>query len=164
MREDLIHVAIRRFIPPLGWQLIAGQYPSGSDDALPALNIVDPTVARDQSPDPRRHAADKQVPDLVAYKAGVMLLIEMKPRFSAEDEAKLIGLLTYRRADLLLALDAFLTVRRIALPTPTSQLIFVPCLGFGAGSRYVPHPDFCYFLVRDLNTVDFIGNAVVPVL
>ena len=35
-----------------GWRLIAGQYPGGSDDELPALNIVDPTVARDNSPIP----------------------------------------------------------------------------------------------------------------
>lgn len=164
MREDLIHVAVRRFVRARGWTPIAGQYPNGSDDELPALYIVDPTVARDNSPDPRRHAADKQVPDLVAYKAGIMLLIEMKPRFSAEDEAKLIDLLTNRRGDLLMALDALVTVRRIALPTLVSQLTFVPCLGFADGSRYTPHQDFCYFLVRDLNTVTFVGNAVVPVL
>jgi Holliday junction resolvase len=163
MREDLIHVAVRRFVRAQGWTLIAGQHPNGSDE-LPTLYIVDPTVARDNSPDPRRHSAEKQVPDLVAYKAGIMLLVELKPRFSAEDEAKLLDLLTNRRGDLLLALDAFLTVRRITLPTPTNQLTFVPCLGFADGSRYTPHRDFCYFLVRDMNTVTFVGNAVVPML
>src|SRR5260370_4447756 len=121
MREDLIHVAIRRFLAAQKWTLLAGQYPDGSDD-LPALNIVDPTVARDQSPDPRRHSANKLVPDLVAYKGRIMPLIEMKPRYSEEDEAKLIDLLFNRRASLLLALEAFLTVHPIPLTRPVDKL------------------------------------------
>jgi hypothetical protein len=163
MREDLIHVAIRRFLAAQKWTLLAGQYPDGSDD-LPPLNIVDPTVARDQSPDPRRHSVNKVVPDLVAYQAPIMPLIEMKPRYSEEDEAKLIDLLLNRRANLLLALEAFLTVHPIPLTRPVDELIFVPCLGFAADSIYPPHPGFCYFKVRDINTVDFVGNVILPAL
>lgn len=164
MREDLIHVAVRRFLRQSDWQLIAGQYPNGSDDELPTLYIVDPTVARDRSPDPRRHALDKIVPDIVAYARGILLLAEHKPRYSLEDEKKLENLLTLRRADLILALRALVDSGRVVIPIPVEQLIFVPCLGFAANSRFTPNSSFCYFKVRDLNNVDFVGNALVPSL
>lgn len=163
MREDLIHVAIRRFLSAHGWTLIAGQYPNGSDE-LPALFITDPTVARDKSPDPRRHAADKIVPDLVSNKAFIMLLIEIKPGYSPSDQEKLLNLLNNRRTDLVLALTAFLTVRRIPLEAALDELIFVPCLGFAANSRYTKHPTFCYLKVHDINKVEFEGNVVLPEL
>lgn len=164
MREDLIHVAVRRFLRQRGWQLIAGQYPNGSDDELPALNIVDPTIARDRSPDPRRHALDKIVPDIVAYNRSILILAEHKPRYSVEDELKLENLLTLRRADLMLALRMLVESGRATIPVTVEQLVFVPALGFAANSRYTPNPNFCYFKVRDLNDVDFVGNAIVPAL
>lgn len=162
MREDLIHLAVRRSLRRSGWQLVAGQYPNGSDDELPTLHIVDPAVACDRSPDPRRHALDKIVPDIVAYARGILFLAEHKPRYSLEDEKKLQYLLTLRRADLILALKALANSGRAAIPTPVEQLVFVPCLGFAANSRYIPNPNFCYFKVRDLDDVEFVGNTVVP--
>lgn len=164
MREDLIHLAVRKFLSRSGWQLIAGQYPGGSDDELPILNIVDPKVARDRSPDPRRHSLDKVVPDIVAYARGVMLLAEHKPRYSFEDEEKLEKLLALRRADLILALKKLIDSGRAAIDVPVEQLVFVPGLGFAANSRYKPNPDFCYFKVRGMDDVEFVGNTVVPIL
>jgi hypothetical protein len=164
MREDFIHVAVRNLLKGNNWQMVAGQYPNGSDDELPALNIVDPTVACDRSPDPRRHALDKIVPDVAAYARGIMILAEHKPRYSAEDEQKLENLISTRRADLLLALDALVQCGRVTLATPVNQLVFVPALGFAAGSRYTPNSRFCYFEVRDLNNTNFVGNAVIPAL
>ena len=164
MREDLIHVAVRRFLRQSNWQLIAGQFPNGSDDELPTLNVVDPTVACDGSPDPRRHALDKIVPDIVAYNRGILLLAEHKPRYSPADEKKLEGLLTERRADLILALKALVEGGRVTISTPIDRLVFVPCLGFSASSRYTHNPNFCYFKIRDIDNVDFVGNTIVPTL
>jgi hypothetical protein len=161
MREGFIHVAVRRFLVRNGWQLIAGQYPNGSDDEVPALYVVDPAVARDRSPDPRRHSSDKIVPDIVALSRGILLIAEHKPKYSAEDEKKLINLLTLRRADLISALRSLTEGGRAIIPVPIEDLIFIPCLGFAAGTSYVNNPDFCYFKVHDLDDVEFVGNSMV---
>ena len=67
--------------------MIAGEYPNGSDDELNVLSISDPTVARDNSPDPRRHSFGEIIPDLIAYKDDVILIIEAKPNYSVDDTA-----------------------------------------------------------------------------
>ena len=161
LREDVIHFSVRRFLRENGWLLIAGQYPDGSDDELPSLNIMDPMLARDNSPDPRRHSQNKIVPDLVSNKGDIILIIEMKPSYSYEDEHKLIDLLEDRQEDLLVALEDLRMNRAISLMAPLRELSFVPCLAFGASSRYPRNPDFCYFKVWDLHSLDFEGNAIV---
>lgn len=162
MREDIIHYSVRQFLKNAGWQLIAGQYPDGSDDELPPLNIVDKALARDNSPDPRRHSMNKYVPDLVACKQRLVLLIEMKPTYSLSDEQKLETLISERYQDLLSALDDLIRQRRVKLTFPLGEISFVPCLGFGVSSSYKPNPDFCYFRVSDTLSVVFNGNANLP--
>ena len=76
LREDAIHLTIRKELKKRGWKLIAGEYPNGSDDELHSLKVVDPFFARDESPDHRRHSINKLVPDLVAYKDSSFLIIE----------------------------------------------------------------------------------------
>lgn len=97
--ESYVHVAMREFLKKEGWLLIAGEYPNGSDDELNVLSISDPTVARDHSPDPRRHSRGEIVPDLVAYKNGTILIVEAKPKYSLDDKYKLIDLLSTKRID-----------------------------------------------------------------
>lgn len=164
IREDLVHVAVRRFLRASAWRLIAGQYPNGSDDELPPLNIMDPLLARDDSPDHRRHSKNKFVPDLVAYQSSVMLVIEMKPAYSFPDEQKLITLLSQRRNDLISSLNNLQRLRRLEFDQPIEEITFVPSLAFGASSKYQAKPDFCYFRVVDLSNVIFDGNSLVPSL
>jgi len=54
--EGHIHLAMRQILIAQGWSLIAGELPGGSDHDLYPLNVVDPALARDRSPDPRRHS------------------------------------------------------------------------------------------------------------
>jgi len=136
VRQDIIHFSVREFLRNAGWQLVAGQFPNGSDNELPPLNVLDPTLARDNSPDPRRHSMNKYVPDLVAYKQRIMLLIEMDTHYSLKDERKLEILISQRRSDLLSALEDLVSMRRVVLPAPIDQIVFVPCLGFGPPMRY----------------------------
>jgi len=68
---------------------------------------MDPLLCGDACPDPSRHSENKLVPDLFAWKPGYLLVIEMKPSFSVQDEQKLISLLTTRRNHLHLALETF---------------------------------------------------------
>jgi Holliday junction resolvase len=155
MNEGIVHVAVRQALKDGGWRLIAGQYPGGSDDELPILNIVDPTVACDNSPDPRRHSGNKLVPDLVALKKSILLIVEIKPRYSRADENKLQHLLGERRQHLYLALRKFSRDRGQSELSKPEKLIIVPCLGFAATSRYVRNPQFAYLLVHDLQKVQF---------
>lgn len=162
LREDVIHYSVREFLREAGWKLVAGQYPDGSDDELAPLNVVDPELARDNSPDHRRHSKNKLVPDLIACHENVMVVIEMKPSYSPEDEAKLLRLLNERMRDFLTALKAFVALRRIALPEPIEDFSFVPCLGFSATSTYSRRDDFGYFLVSEPMGVIFEGTNLVP--
>ena len=125
---------------------MAGQYPSGSDDALPCLNVVDPSLARDQSPDHRRHSANKLVPDLVARLATDLLVVEMKPLYDPADEAKLIDLAGPRRLDFDSALDRLIARRRWAAPRTSACRLHL-CLGFTAGFAFPRHDGLCYLLV-----------------
>ncbi len=137
LSETGIHIAARRLLKGEGWQLIAGQYPGGSDDECSPLYILDPTVARDNSPDPRRHSSNKQVPDIVALRGQAIMIVEAKPNYSPEDRAKLMDLVMTRRADLRSALSERLT--RLGL-SPPSALQPIPCLAFREGAG-APWPD-----------------------
>ena len=160
MREDLIHLAVRRFLTHMGWQLIAGQFPDGSDE-IPPLNVVDPILAHDNSPDHRRHSMNKFVPDLVACRGRLILIIEMKPDYSFKDEKKLQELLTSRRPDLITALKALISKHKLDIPIAVEELSFIPCLGF-EHAHYTRNPLFCYFRVKDLASVTFDGNEALP--
>jgi len=162
MREDIIHYAIRQFLKRKNWSLVAGQYPDGSDDELPPLNVMDPSLARDNSPDHRRHSMNKLVPDLVACKGNVMQIIEMKPAYSHSDAVKLQELTTYRRNDLLAALNELKDVRRVYFSSAIDSFNFVPCLGFSGNTSKKLNKEFCYYIVSDIENVTFIGNKMIP--
>ena len=153
LREDEIHYACREYLRSSGWTLLAGQYPDGTDDELFALNVLDPTFARDDSPDPRRHSKNKLSPDIVAIKGSLVLLIELKPTYDKRDEAKLLHLLGPRRNDLISALEAIFKIRKIALPNSAQELVLLPTLGFSYASDYPPNKAFCYLRVRSLSDV-----------
>lgn len=163
MREDLVHLAVRGALKSAKWTLIAGQFPNGSDDELMTLSVTDPSLARDNSPDHRRHSLNELVPDLLACKSHIILIIEMKPEYSPDDERKLKLLLESRIDDFRRALREF-DSRYKKLSLPVDQFIFVPCLGFDSRERYPANENFCYFEVTGLSSVRFKGNKVVPTL
>ncbi|WP_226655858.1 hypothetical protein [Pseudalkalibacillus hwajinpoensis] len=133
--ESFIHVGMRYFLKKEGWQLISGQFPGGSDDELYELSIVDPTVAKDNSPDPRRHSKDEIVPDLIAYKNNMILIVEAKPYYSIEDRDKLIYLLNERNKDLHQALSKFIRERKITGLPSLKEVTFAPVLAFSAKAK-----------------------------
>lgn len=153
LTEGLIHLATRRYLRTGGWLLIAGQYPGGSDDDLHTLYIVDPTVARDNSPDPRRHSVGKLVPDIVALRDRKLLIVEAKPGYSVEDRAKLIYLLRDRRADLLASLRKFADERRLTQLLPLETLKLIPAQAFAADARAPEDEEVVHILVKDLTHV-----------
>lgn len=155
MTEGYIHVAMREFFKRQGWLLIAGQFPGGTDDELKVLNIVDLELAKDNSPDPRRHSKGKFVPDLLVMKGNEVLVIEAKPRFSMDDRDKLIELLYYKNTELITAFGKFVSERSINITCDFSEIIFTPCLAFSKGSKpKLVDPEFKYLLVKDLENAE----------
>lgn len=138
--EGYIHVGMRSVLRAKGWELIAGEYPGGSDHELYPLNVVDPAVARDRSPDPRRHSQGELIPDLVALKDRTLLLAEAKPRYNEPDRLKLLNLVTARRDHLIAALRKFAVERARLNLLPVEELTFAPTLVFSATAK-APQPD-----------------------
>lgn len=161
VREDVVHYAVRRFLKQYGWHLLAGQYPNGSDDEIPCLNVMDPGLACDNSPDSRRHSKNKLVPDLLAYRDGILLIIEMKPRYDAKDEKKLEYLLHERRADFLSSLRRLAETKGYVFSCPVEDLVTIPCLGMSTGVLCPHRSDYAYFTVVDPETVFFRGNTML---
>ena len=144
-REDFIHFHMREGLRELGWLLLAGQYPNGSDDELMALSILDPLLARDRGPDPRRHSQNKLVPDLVALQGSNLLVVEAKPSYDLQDEAKLVTMAASRRGDFDKALQPFLL--RFGVADNPSALSFLPCLAMSDGASFPRRAGFLYLFV-----------------
>ena len=156
--EGHIHVAMRKFLAQQGWLLFAGEYPGGSDHQLYPLNVVDPTLACDASPDPRRHSLGELIPDIVALRGDDLLIGEAKVLYNQDDRDKLVLLLTERRRDLLLALQKFAQERRVPDLLPVERLVMHPVLIFRATTDAPPLPsDFSYLRIVNKTDAYFEG-------
>ena len=161
--EALVHKAMRQALKADGWSLIAGEFPGGSDHELYPLNVVDPSVARDRSPDPRRHSQGEMIPDLVALKGRKLAVIEAKIRYNAADDEKLRVLMTERQADFINALEEFAQRYDHNSLFPINTLEIHQVLAFVAGGRSpTPRDDLSYLLVSTLNTFEFHGRLGHP--
>lgn len=152
--ETYVHVAIRAFLKKEGWALIAGQYPGGSDDELHVFNIFDPALAKDSSPDHRRHSYGKLVPDLIAYKDNKILVIEAKPEYSLSDKEKLEYLLGEKREDFLSHFTKYAEERGFPTILPLSNKVIIPALAYLAEFSG-PKNDAASLVVEDLERVRF---------
>lgn len=157
--ESQIHVCMRDYLKRQGWQLVAGEYPGGSDHELYPLNVVDPALARDESPDPRRHSVGELIPDIVALLDRTLLIGEAKPRHDDKDQAKLMSLLNERKSHLLLALKKFAQERRIPELLPVTGLDIHPVLVFPSDVLAPsPPPGFSYLRIVDQGEAYFEGK------
>lgn len=152
INESYVHVAMREYLKKAGWLLIAGEFPNGSDDELNVLSISDPFVARDNSPDPRRHSNGELVPDLVAYKDDIVIIIEAKPAYSIDDKDKLIDLLTHKRNRLISSLKKFASGKQQFYGIDFDRVEYKPVLAFSNPSFKVPCIDegFGHLYVKSL--------------
>ncbi|MCC6553434.1 MAG: hypothetical protein IT372_10505 [Polyangiaceae bacterium] len=156
--EGHVHVAMRKFLSRQGWRLVAGEYPGGSDHQLYPLNVVDPTIACDRSPDPRRHSLGELVPDLVALRDRDLFIGEAKLRYDEGDRVKLALLLGERRSDLLAALRKFARERGVPELLPVETLVMRPALIFMSNADAPPPaPDFTYLRIVSQNDAYFEG-------
>lgn len=150
--EGHIHVAMRKILAEQGWLLVAGEFPGGSDHELYPLNVVDPILARDGSPDHRRHSLGELIPDLVALRGRYLFIGEAKVRYDADDRIKLELLLSKRREHFLNALRKFSKERRIPELLPVETLVLCPTLVFKADNSIVPPPSDALSYLRIVNS------------
>lgn len=156
--EGFVHVAMRSIVRQAGWELIAGEYPGGSDHELYPLNVIDPNVARDNSPDCRRHSLGELIPDLVALKGRDLLIAEAKVCYNLADQEKLVNLLSKRRSDLEAALRKFAVERGFDNLLPIETLCIYPLLVFVKYDNAPPPiANFSHLLVETLNSGYFNG-------
>lgn len=158
INESFVHVAMREFLKSEGWLLIAGEYPNGSDDELNVLSISDPMVARDNSPDPRRHSSGEIIPDLVAYKNDVIIIIEAKTCYSYDDKEKLINLLKNERQRLIASLLKFSIGKRQFQKINYLKTEYVPVLAYGNPSYDILHHDsgFGHIYIKSLTEAKMV--------
>lgn len=156
--EGHVHIYMRAYLRGRGWQLVAGEYPGGSDHHLYPLNVVDPVVARDDSPDPRRHSQGELIPDLVALRNRDLFIGEAKLRYDDDDRAKLEALLNERRDHLLSALRTFALERQVPELLPVDTLVMRPVLVFRSDSDAPPLPaGFSYLRIVSRDRACFEG-------
>ena len=162
MTEDFVHVAMRMFLKNNGWLLIAGEYPNGSDDELSVLSISDPSVACDNSPDPRRHSTGENVPDLVAFKSNNILVIEAKPKYSIGDKEKLRDLFSNKKDRLIESLIKFSTEKIQFSTINYRAAVYWPVLAFEHASLVdlQEEPGFLHLYVKNLNTCRLTGGIL----
>lgn len=156
--ESFVHVSMRQYLKRNGWLLIAGEYPNGSDDELNVLSISDPAVARDKSPDPRRHSTGEIIPDLIAYKDGDILIIEAKPHYSLDDKAKLINLLSNKQGRLINALWKFSQGKAEFSHIDYDLVNYIPVLAYGNPSYTITRvdPGFGHIYVKTLDEAKMV--------
>jgi hypothetical protein len=160
--EGFIHLAMRRVLRDRGWKLIAGEFPGGTDHELYPLCVVDPRVARDSSPDPRRHSLGELIPDLVALKGRYLFVGEAKLGYDEGDKLKLEYLLGDRRQDFFLALTKFAKERGFPELLPVESLEFKPALVFLEGRKApVPVGTLSYLRIADQQTGYFQGDLAI---
>jgi hypothetical protein len=81
VNEGEVYVAVSRYLRESGWIIIGGQPPAGTDH-LPVIEIKDPAHLG-------KGSKGSFKPDLVAWDGAVLLLVELKPKFSMSDRTKL---------------------------------------------------------------------------
>jgi hypothetical protein len=149
---------MREYLKSEGWILVAGEYPGGSDHELYPLNVVDPSVARDNSPDPRRHSLREIIPDLVALRGRDLFIGEAKVGYSEKDRDKLDDLVNTRRLDLLGALRTFARERNVPAVLPVESLVLRPTLVFRETSEAPKVPaGFSYLRIQNMKQGYFEG-------
>ncbi len=80
-----LYIDLKRYLRSQEWELIGGQPPSGTDH-LPVLEMKTHVGAM-------KGSKESYKPDLVAYKTNQLLIVEIKPSYSASDNAKLLTIL-----------------------------------------------------------------------
>jgi len=141
LREDFIFLSVERYLRKQSWEILGGEPPDGTSNRFRRIYIRSPGIR------PRLHSQDSLKVDLISAKQGILLLSEVKPRYSESDKSKLDIVAGERRNDLF---DAIW--ERCKIPKSSFKSV-VKSLAFTAELRVDVPPDFVFFLVYPNQTV-----------
>lgn len=152
LSESEIYVYSKRFLRDRGWKLVGGEPPGGSD-GLPRVEAKHPDK------DEKGSRGSKKV-DILAYKGGKLLLLELKSRFDDGDVVKLdelAGELWWRRAlhDACLERNAFQRAGVVDGDLPRRVLSGAALVkGIGIAHHHEVPDDYVRLTLHDHDEID----------
>jgi hypothetical protein len=145
--ETEVFLACKRFLETHRWTILGGEAPGGSAH-VPRIEIHHPSVTT-------RGSGGSRKVDLIAYRDGIILLLELKPSYDRADVLKLDALVRFPswRYALVTALDQRRIFERYDLAEGLRKDILngtalVPAIGLSTESSNVPDVVGC-LLVSD---------------
>lgn len=112
------------------WRVLGGEPPDGSANGMPRISI------RSTLSVGRMHSKDTKKVDIMCYKSGVLLLIELKAFFSTQDKIKLDNIVSVRKQDLFNAIEERTNVRSAQIIRIAKALAFSDCSKFSLPEDY----------------------------
>jgi hypothetical protein len=143
LNETQVFLAVKQYLIREKWQVVGGQPPSGTDH-LPVIEIRDPLHRG-------KGSKGSYKPDLIAWRASILAIIELKPTFNQPDRNKVNQVLN--SPDRLDSLWESLIQRNIELGS-YGKIVDVRAQsrvvgGLGYGGNKVDHPELWRFFVND---------------
>lgn len=120
---------------------MGGEPPDGTSDEMPRIPI------RDRTSSGRLHSKNTLKIDIMAFRDGILLLIELKSAYDNSDKVKLVTVTTSRKNDLLSAIEERTSIKRHQI----TQIC--KCLGFSKASEFPILDDFVIFQVSKTEDV-----------
>ncbi|MHA1812698.1 MAG: hypothetical protein ACTSYX_04600 [Candidatus Thorarchaeota archaeon] len=161
MDEQEIYVSMKEFLERLGWDVLGGEPPDGTN-VIPRIEIKDPYYRGKGS------RGSKKI-DLISHKAGFLLLTELKSIYDAGDVEKLNRIVADQRwrESLVEALQEKRAFDRLGIDyeresyTHSSRRL-VKSVGHLGPSR--APKDFITFLVQSRHDIRVVFGACIPVI
>lgn len=154
--EGKIYVVIKEWLKAQGWSIVGGEPPGGTN-AVPRIEIKAPHYAG------RGSKGSKKI-DMIGFKKGYFLLIEIKPRQSSSDAKKLREVVS--RKELRIAFIRALLEKRV-LPSAALEIE-----SYVESSKYLvksqafsvplisPADDFIFFIVSSSGVICRFGSSI----
>jgi len=160
LSESEIYVYSKRFLRERGWKLIGGEPPGGSN-GLPRVEVKHPEKVVKGS------EGSKKV-DIIAYREGYLLLLELKSTFDGDDVEKLdelVGEQRWRRSLLEACIERKAFERaNISNSTLSERVLSGEALvkGIGLGEYHRVPDEYVLLVLHSASDIDVIVAPECP--
>jgi hypothetical protein len=159
LEETEIYVRMKGWLHNNHWKIIGGEPPGGTND-IPVIELKNPLYLKKGS------KGSKKI-DLIAFKQGYFLFLELKPVFSYQDIKKLNEVcgekkwrISFMKALVERKIHEELNIRpEIEANYVDSDEYYVKAVGFNDTGKLGPH-DFVTFLVSENEVRVVFGNKL----
>lgn len=148
LTEGEIYFYLKKYLTLHGWEIIGGEPPDGSDD-IRRIEI------RNKDHKGIGSTGSLKI-DLMCFKGGIVLLIEIKPKYSLSDIEKLNLILNNRLEDLFSALRERCNIEK------TDIKATIKCIANSSMENKKAPSDFVAFVVDTSNKVRIEKGKDIP--